>query len=198
MHAVRATSTSRSRRPLAWPTLEPGVSGEKEDVVKRRWFVLALALLGSSLFAGNVLANHLPAVPNVTTSSARGTLADKVWYNLDGIKIQTKQPVDVATLEVTFAPGASAGWHFHPGPVFVVIRPGDPDGPVPTLSVWNEDCVKTTYSPNSVFFEAGRATSLLVKNESTTTPVRVYGTFIVPHGAAPLRVGSPHLCGIEE
>jgi quercetin dioxygenase-like cupin family protein len=159
--------------------------------VKRRWFVLALALLGSSLFAGNVLANHLPNKPNVTTSIARGTLADKVWYNLDGIKIQTKQRVDVATLEVTFDPGASAGWHFHPGPVFVVIREG-------TLSVWNEDCVKTTYSPGSTFFEAGRATSLLVKNESATITAKVYGTFIVPFGAAPLRTGSAHLCGIEE
>ena len=159
--------------------------------MKRRWLVLGLAVLGSSLFAGNVLANHLPAVPNVTTSIARGTLAEKAWYNLDGIKIQTKQAVDVATLEVTFAPGASAGWHFHPGPVFVVIREG-------TLSVWNEDCVKTTYSPGSTFFEAGRAASLLVKNESATTTVRVYGTFIVPVGATPLRTGSPHRCGIEE
>jgi quercetin dioxygenase-like cupin family protein len=166
-------------------------AGEKEDVVKRRWFVLALALLGSSLFAGNVLANHLPAVPNVTTDIARGTLADEVKYNLDGIKIQTKNPVDVATLQVTFAPGASAGWHFHPGPVFVVIREG-------TLSVWNEDCVKTTYSPGSTFFEAGRAASLLVKNESATVTVKVYGTFIVPVGAAPLRTGSAHLCGIED
>lgn len=159
--------------------------------MKRRWIVLLLALLGSSLFAGNVLANHLPAVANFTTASARGTLADEVKYNLDGIKIQTKNPVDVATLEVTFAPGASAGWHFHPGPVFVVIREG-------TLSVWTEDCVKTTYSPGSVFFEEGRAASLLVKNESASVTVRVYGTFIVPVGANPLRTGGPHLCGIEE
>jgi quercetin dioxygenase-like cupin family protein len=166
--------------------------------VKRRWFIVLLALLGSSLFAGNALANHLPALANVTTASARGTLAEEVKYNLDGIKFMTKNPVDVATLEVTFAPGASAGWHFHPGPVFVVIRPGAPDGPVPTLSVWNEDCVKNEYSPGETFFEAGRAESLLVKNESTTTEVRVYATFIVPVGATPLRVGSPHLCGMEE
>ena len=159
--------------------------------MRRRWFVLLLAIFGSSLFAGNALASHLPAVPNVTTSIARGTLAEKVWYNLDGIKVQTKQSVDVATLEVTFAPGASAGWHFHPGPVFVVIREG-------TLSVWDEDCVKNEYSPGEVFFEAGRAESLLVKNESATTTVRVYGTFIVPEGATPLRTGSAHLCGMEE
>jgi hypothetical protein len=40
--------------------------------------------------------------------------------------------------------------------------------------------------------------SLLVKNESTTTPALVYGTFIVPVGAAPLRTGAPHRCGIAE
>lgn len=159
--------------------------------MKRRWFVLLVALVGSSLFAGSVLASHPPTNINVTTTSQRGTLADEVKYNLDGIKIQTKNPVDVVTAEVTFAPGASAGWHFHPGPVFVVIREG-------TLSVWNEDCVKNEYSPGETFFEAGRAESLLVKNESATTTVRVYGTFIVPVGATPLRTGSAHLCGIEE
>ena len=67
-----------------------------------------------------------------------------------------------------------------------------------TDAVWNEDCVKTMYSAGSVFFEAGMEEALLVKNESTTTPALVYGTFIVPVGAAPLRTGAPHLCGIAE
>jgi len=147
--------------------------------------------MGSSLFAGNALANHLPAVPNVTTVLARGTLNAEVKYNLDGIKVQTKNAVDVVSTEVHFAPGASAGWHFHPGPVFVVVKSG-------TLSVWDESCTKNTYSTGNTFFEEGRAASLLVKNESATTEVVVFATFIVPVGATPLRTGSAHLCGIEQ
>lgn len=112
-------------------------------------------------------------------------------YNGDCIKVQTKQPVDIVTAEVTFAPGASAGWHNHPGPVFVVIRVG-------TLSVWDENCVKTAYSPGTSFYEAGPDESLLVKNDSTTTEARAYATFIMPVGATPLRIGQPHLCGLPE
>jgi quercetin dioxygenase-like cupin family protein len=168
-----------------------GETGDKEDVVKRRWLVLFLALVGSSLFAGNALANHLPDPANTTTILARGTLSAEVKYNLDGIKVQTKNPVDVVSVEVHFAPGASAGWHFHPGPVFVVVKSG-------TISVYDESCTKHTYTTNDTFFEAGRAASLLVKNESVDTEVVVYGTFIVPVGAAPLRIGSAHLCGIVE
>lgn len=159
--------------------------------MRRSWLVTLLALVASFAVVGTVLATHLPTLVNVTTDSARGTLAAEVKYNADGIKIQTKNPVDVVTAEVTFAPGASAGWHHHPGPVFVVIKSG-------TLSVWDENCVKTMYSAGSTFFEAGMEESLLVKNESTTTPALVYGTFIVPVGAMPLRTGAPHRCGIAE
>jgi quercetin dioxygenase-like cupin family protein len=159
--------------------------------MRRSWLVTLLALVASFAVVGTVLATHLPTLANVTTDSARGTLAAEVKYNADGIKVQTKNPVDVVTVEVTFAPGASAGWHHHPGPVFVVIKSG-------TLSVWDESCVKTLYSAGSTFFEAGMEESLLVKNESTTTPALVYGTFIVPVGATPLRTGAPHRCGIAE
>ena len=55
----------------------------------------------------------------------------------------------------------------------------------------------TTYSQGSAFFEAGPRHSMLVKNESATVAATVYGTFLVPVGAAPLTVTTEHLCGIE-
>jgi quercetin dioxygenase-like cupin family protein len=163
--------------------------------MKRSWFV-TLATLGVSLaFAGTVLANHLPAFRNMTTDLAHGTLTAEVKYNGDGIKVQTKNPIEVYTLQVTFAKGgATAGWHSHPGPVFVVVRSG-------TLSVWDKSCGDPkTYSVGDSFFEAGPDESLLVKNESATEDALVYATFLTPEGTPPtgLRVGEPHLCGIEE
>jgi quercetin dioxygenase-like cupin family protein len=68
---------------------------------------------------------------------------------------------------------AAVGWHTHPGPVFVVIRSG-------TLSVWDEDCAKTTYAAGSVLFENGPGHSMLVKNESATVDATLYATFVVP------------------
>jgi quercetin dioxygenase-like cupin family protein len=157
---------------------------------RSRVFVL-LAFVASFTLVGTVLANHLPANHNISTLVARGTLADSFKYNLGDIKVQSKGPVDIVVLDVSFPALASAGWHNHPGPVFVVVKTG-------TLSVWDTSCTKHTYGPNSSFFEPGPESSLLVKNESATVAVSVTATFIVPPGTTVLRTGTAHLCGIEE
>ena len=150
-----------------------------------------LALAASLAVAGSALAVHAPG-GTTAVLLARGTLAEKVNVNVGDIKIKTKDAVDVATLEVTFARGGgSAGWHIHPGPVFVVIKSGE-------LSVWNEDCEKTVYGVGETFFEMGPEASMLVKNEDPDTDAVVVATFIVPVGAAPLTIPTEHLCGIEE
>jgi quercetin dioxygenase-like cupin family protein len=95
------------------------------------------------------------------------------WFR-DPFNGKTRGPVDVVTAQVTFRMvAAAAGWHTHPGPVFVVIRSG-------TLSVWDEDCAKTTYAAGSVLFENGPGHSMLVKNESATVDATLYATFVVP------------------
>lgn len=159
-------------------------------MIRAPW-ILLVVLLASLAVAATVLATHAPGGV-IVTDSQRGTLAEGVRYNLGEIKVQTKAPVDVVVQEVTFLKnGGNAGWHTHPGPVFVVVKSG-------TLSVWDEHCAKTTYSQGEVLFEAGPHHSMLVKNESATEDVRLYATYIVPVGANPLRTGEPHLCGMEE
>jgi len=157
---------------------------------RTRVFVL-LAFVASFTLVGTVLANHLPVNHNISTVVARGTLADSFKYNLGDIKVQSKGPVDIVVLDVSFAALASAGWHNHPGPVFVVVKTG-------TLSVWTASCEKHTYGPGTSFFEPGPESSLLVKNESATVAVTVSATFIVPPGTTALRTGTAHLCGIDE
>lgn len=158
--------------------------------MRRSLRVTLLALACSVAIAGTVWANHPPG-GTMVTEMARGTLSEKVKVNVNKVKIQTKGPVDVVTLKVTFAKaGGSAGWHIHPGPVFVVVTSGE-------LSVWTEDCEKTVYGVGETFFEFGPEQSMLVKNEDPDTDATVNGTFIVPVGAAPLTITTEHLCGIE-
>ena len=159
--------------------------------MRRSWLFALLAFVASFVLVGTVLATHLPANHNISTVVARGTIADTFKYNLGDIKVQSKGPVDIVVLDVTFPALASAGWHNHPGPVFVVVKTG-------TLSVWTASCVKSTYTTGQSFFEPGPESSLLVKNESSTTPATVSATFIVPPGTTVLRTGTAHLCGIEE
>lgn len=159
--------------------------------MRRSWLFALLAFVASFAVVGTVLATHLPTNHNITTAAVRGTIADTFKYNLGDIKVQSKGPVDIVVADVSFPALASAGWHNHPGPVFVVIKTG-------TLSVWTADCVKNTYTTGQSFFEPGPESSLLVKNESATTPVTVSATFIVPVGTTVLRTGTAHLCGIDE
>jgi hypothetical protein len=170
--------------------------------MKRSIWVSLLALVSSLAVVGAVMAVHPPGGV-VVSELARGTLADAVQsHNLGqgGINVKTRGPVDVVTAQVTFVKGGgSAGWHTHPGPVFVVMRTG-------TLSVWDEHCMKSTYSagppsapglpPGAVLFEIGPGHSMLVKNESATVDATLYATFIVPVGATPLTITTEHRCGI--
>ncbi len=155
---------------------------------------LWIALLASFvlLAAGaSVSARHVPG-GLVVSSVARGTLTEEVSFDRDNLKLRTRGPVDVVTIEASFERnGGSAGWHVHPGPVFVVIRQG-------TLSVWDDDCVKTTYSVGQTFVEEGPGKRMLVKNESTDTDALVYATFIVPVGATPLSKPKRHRCGLAD
>ncbi len=156
----------------------------------RRSFALVLLAIGASVaVAGTVLATHPPG-GTTPVLLARGTLAEPVKVNVGDTKIQTKGAVDIATVQVTFAKGGgSAGWHIHPGPVFVVVKSGE-------ISVWTEDCERTVYGVGETFFEMGPEASMLVKNEDPDTDAVVVGTFVVPVGAAPLTITTEHLCGI--
>lgn len=170
--------------------------------MRRSVWVALLALVSSLALVGAVLAVHPPGGVFVT-ELARGTLTTAVQsHNLGqgGVNIKTRGPVDVVTAQVRFAAnGGSAGWHTHPGPVFVVMRTG-------TLSVWDEHCMKSTYSagppsspgspPGAVLFELGPRHSMLVKNEGPVDAT-LYATFVVPVGASPLTITTEHRCGIE-
>lgn len=157
--------------------------------MRRPLWMLLLAVVASLMLVGTTLARHVP-VGLVIDSVTRGTLAEEVDFKLGGIEVETGGAVDVVVVEATFLKnGGSAGWHVHPGAVFVVIRSG-------TLSVWDEHCNKTTYSPGETFFEAGPRHSMLVKNQGTEDAT-VYATFVVPVGATPLSVPARHRCGVS-
>ena len=154
------------------------------------WLALLLGIAASLAVVGTAFATHAPG-GTTPVLLARGTLAEKVKVNVGDVKIQTKDAVDVATMQVTFAKGGgSAGWHVHPGPGFVVIKSGE-------ISVWDENCEKTVYGPGETFFEEGPEASMLVKNEDADTDAVLVGTFFVPVGASPLTIPTEHLCGIE-
>ena len=87
----------------------------------------------------------------------------------------------MTALRVTLPAGASTGWHRHPGPGFMVVVQG-------AVTLYSNDCTKTTYSKGQAYVEVPGLVNL-VRNEGAEPAVFV-GEFVVP-ATAPLRLDVP-------
>ncbi len=93
-------------------------------------------------------------------------------------------PANVTVRTLTIAPGEQLQWHYHPGYAFNVVKSG-------TLTV-EDGCggEEETLTPGQAFEEVeGRVHR--AKNLSTTEPVVVYNTFIIPQGKPSTTVNIP-------
>jgi len=140
--------------------------------------VLAIAIcVGVVLLGVTVYA----ATTNIL---AVGTIPDSQLFN---------GPATVTVRTLTINPGESLAWHYHPGYAFNVVKSG-------TLTV-EDGCggEQETLTPGQAFEEMeGRVHR--AKNLSTTEPVVVYNTFIMPQGK-PTTVNIPNnerRCGPPE
>ena len=116
----------------------------------------------------------------------RATLSDSVQVNQDRVKFQTKDPKDVLVQTISFQPGGTSGWHFHPGVVIVVVESGQ-------VTTHDASCQTATYGPHQSFVESGTE-PFMVSNESATDKAVVYATLVVPAGS-PFRIESaPPAC----
>ena len=66
----------------------------------------------------------------VTAETARGPLVDRPldvnWHFGPGskIKLQSQGPMEQAVQRIVAVPGATFGWHSHPGPTIVTVLSG--------------------------------------------------------------------------
>jgi quercetin dioxygenase-like cupin family protein len=160
--------------------------------MKRRPLLLTLIAVGIVLVLTAILqvAQATPPDRQSTEMLARGTTADELLLVAKGtLPNQTahpwrgtyKAPWDVIALRITLPPGASTGWHRHPGPGFMVVTQG-------TVTVYANDCRKTTYAKGQAYVEVPGLVNL-VRNDGSEPAVFV-GSFVVPSTAS-LRLDVP-------
>ena len=154
--------------------------------------IVALAALLATV-VGTALgtpASSPTSPPTLTADTARGPLVDRpLDVNMrfdDGskVKLDTKGPIEVAVQRIVAQPGATFGWHSHPGPTIVTVRSG-------ALSFYHaEDCT------HRIEYTAGQSfTNLpseihLARNEGSVDLV-VYASYFVPAGTTGLRIDQP-------
>jgi len=80
-------------------------------------------------------------------------------------------------VSIDVAPGGHSGWHFHPGPVLVVVKTG-------TITFYMGDdpsCSPHVHPAGTTFFENGGMVGI-ARNEGSANAT-VVATFFVPAGS---------------
>ena len=157
----------------------------------KRFFLTWLAAVVLISIAGAGVAMATPSSGVTTTTFAIGAFDEidaKVVDPDFQVRIDTKGTSDVHVLENRLAPGATFGWHSHPGPSLVVVKSG-------ALWVYKADapgCVPEIVQAGHGFVDGGSDVHM-VRNEGSVETV-VYVVSIVPTGAA-RRIDQPAPAG---
>ena len=161
----------------------------------------AVALAGglAGLFVGMpAFANHATAGLFAPDPRALGTF-DSLNVKAEragkwDLMLKAKGLTDVRVTEVHFAPGASSGWHSHPGPNLLIAIEGevveydshDPLCNGNTLTAAPASSTNPPVRTGETFGDEGGSEVHLVKNLSTTQPATVMAIAFYPNGVRPL------------
>ncbi|HEV2016899.1 MAG TPA: hypothetical protein VGQ98_01205 [Gemmatimonadaceae bacterium] len=100
------------------------------------------------------------------------------------VELKSHDNTDIAVAKIVIAPGANSGWHFHPGPVLVVVK----SGAVTFYEGNDPTCSPTVHPANTAFVEKGGDVGF-ARNEGSVEAI-VVATFFVPAGGD-TRIGAP-------
>lgn len=157
--------------------------------MRKKMLIPVGLVAGLALIAGAALATPSSGV---TAETARGPLVDRPlavnWKFEPGsrVKLQTKGPMELAYQRIVAGPGATFGWHSHPGPTLVTVLRG-------TLSFYHaEHCtMEIEYGPGTSFSNMPDEIHL-ARNEGADEVV-LYAIYFVPVKTPPLalRIDQP-------
>jgi quercetin dioxygenase-like cupin family protein len=142
---------------------------------------LLLALVGGGVYVANVLAtpaNGLTQVVKGPYSFAPFDVRVQSMPPAWRVHLRTDGQSDVYSVDNVFAPGASTGWHSHPGPSFILVV----SGTVTNYEGGDGHCSITQYSAGSGFMDEGGNDIHMIKN-NTSEPAETIALQVLPQGA---------------
>jgi quercetin dioxygenase-like cupin family protein len=157
---------------------------------KLKW-LLVIAIVGVAAYGGTVLATP-PSGVSVTPLAPVGQFEEIKEHAMTErwmAKIDTKGVSDLHLNQVTIQSGGTLGWHYHPGPSFVIVKSG-------TASFYMGDdptCTPHVIPTGGTLFEPANMVHI-VRNEADVPLVNVVAQ-LTPTGAPRLiSVPSPGNC----
>ena len=156
----------------------------------RRTTLFLIVLTG--LVAGTVGTAVGTSSSGVTAETASGRLVDRPLDvsmefkngTKSEVELKTKGDIVVAVQRTVAQPGATFGWHSHPGPTIVTVLRG-------TLTLYHaEDCTDGANFVQGTSFSNLPREIHLARNEGDTELV-IFASYFVPVGTPSLRIDQP-------
>ena len=146
--------------------------------------------------AVNIDPSSTMGVGFTSTLIARGNLGTfHIPSHVNGYDVELNSPdnTDIAVANIGITTGGSSGWHYHPGPVLVVVK----SGTVTFYSSDDRDCSPKVHPAGTSFIEPGGVVGN-ARNEGAVDVVGV-ATFFAPPGSA-LRIDAakPANCASDQ
>jgi quercetin dioxygenase-like cupin family protein len=142
--------------------------------------LVAVASAGSAAPTPAETARAAPP-PTIVELLSRGTVDKRFDAEGAGVELETDGPIDVAVVRVTYPPGATSGWHRHPGPTVVTATKGT------FRHVIGKHCMRHTITAGETFVEKGPHELGVLRNVGDTE-AEIIITFYAPVGADPLTI----------
>lgn len=137
--------------------------------------LVSLAVL-AAVAAGAALAT--PSFGLVGTPLARGTAgAFSMHDKSQKLKLQAKEPIDVALVKATLGPNGYTGWHGHTAPSLLVVK----TGPLTVEEASGDACIRTVYESGKTFVHSEDAHNFLAGSGGA----EFYIVYLLPEGASP-------------
>ena len=168
--------------------------------------VLAVALVVNALTAAPALATPPSPSPSLVTEIiancnvgeldifAKTDIDPSVARRFWKLRVDSKGAADLYVVRNTFQPGASSGWHTHPGPSLVTVVSG-------TITAYDSNCTPTVYGPGAAagacFIDIGGGEVHLLRNEGSVEAVTVAVQFIPAGFARRIDAPNPGCAGIN-
>ena len=150
--------------------------------------IIVLALVAAVVVVGTALGT--PA-SGVVAETARGDLVEPLAVNAKfangaRVKIKTRGSLELIVQRIVAAPGATFGWHHHPGENVNVVLQG-------TLTLYHDEACTagTDYGPGSTF--STHPSQVHLARNLGTTDLVFFATYFAPKTTPlqPVRVDDP-------
>jgi Cupin domain len=163
--------------------------------VPRRRILATIGVVGALVAAALLMlpaqATQPTPAPEVSTTILARSLFDAIHVNAHShtadrwkAQLKTHGQSDVYVVDNKFPPGASTGWHSHPGPSLILVVTG-------TVTDYPDDdpnCTPRAYSAGAGFIDPGGGHLHMLRNESGA-PAETIAVQLLPKGA-PRRISA--------